>query len=57
MLVDFVRVRVFIEQMEKERLQGQVVNSPQRILREVEDQQQALEQVRFRATRNQRLPE
>ncbi|CAN0434301.1 unnamed protein product [Ascophyllum nodosum] len=31
-------------EMEKERLQGQVVNSPQRILREVEDQQQALEQ-------------
>lgn len=34
-------------QVEKERLQGQVVNSPQRILREVANQQQALEQVRF----------
>lgn len=34
-------------QVEKERLQGQVVNSPQRILREVADQQQALDQVIF----------
>lgn len=34
-------------QIEKERLQGQVVNSPQRILREVADQQQALDQVMF----------
>eukprot|EP00904_Undaria_pinnatifida_P007283 jgi/Undpi1/3685/HiC_scaffold_16.g07055.m1 len=31
-------------EIEKERLQGQVVNSPQRILREVADQQQALDQ-------------
>lgn len=34
-------------QIEKERLQGQVVTSPQRILREVADQQQALDQVIF----------
>ena len=34
-------------QVEKERLLGQVVNSPQRILREVADQQQALDQVIF----------
>lgn len=31
--------------VENKRLQGQVVNSPQRILREVADQKQALEQV------------
>lgn len=33
------------QKMERERLQGQVVNSPQRIRREMADQKQALEQV------------
>lgn len=35
----------FSFQLEKKTLQAQVVNSPQRIVREVSDLQQALEQV------------